>query len=214
MEIMDPLEKVTAFVTRQTSIGIDLLLFRHPTAGIQIPAGTVEAHETPSDAVLREIHEETGLKEVALKTHIGVMERELPPQQFVILHPTTVYSRPDETSFDWASFRRGISVKKHREMASFSHVTYEEGDRFPNPSYISYQITGWVPSACLTNTVRRHFYHVIALDKTPDERQQYADKHVFTLFWAPLSALPEIVAPQHEWVEFVTQELSYSFEEM
>jgi 8-oxo-dGTP pyrophosphatase MutT (NUDIX family) len=212
--MMKALEKVTAFVTRPTSAGIELLLFRHPTAGIQIPAGTVEEHEAPSDAALREVYEETGLKKVSRKAYIGVMEYKLSSQRFVILHPTTVYSRPDETSFDWASFRRGIYVMKHREATSFTHVTYEEGDRFPNPSYISYQITGWVPSECLTNTLRRHFYHLIALDKTPDEWQQYADKHVFTLFWAPLSVLPEIVAPQDEWIEFVTQKFSYSFEEM
>ena len=37
----DVVEKVTAFVTRQTADGFDLLLFQHPSAGIQLPAGTV-----------------------------------------------------------------------------------------------------------------------------------------------------------------------------
>ncbi len=39
------IEKLTAFVTRPTSNGYELLLFEHPTAGIQIPAGTVAVHE-------------------------------------------------------------------------------------------------------------------------------------------------------------------------
>ena len=34
------LEKVTAFVIRSTAHGEELLLCEHPTAGIQIPAGT------------------------------------------------------------------------------------------------------------------------------------------------------------------------------
>ena len=33
------IEKVTAFITRTTTQGTDLLLFAHPHAGIQIPAG-------------------------------------------------------------------------------------------------------------------------------------------------------------------------------
>ena len=35
------LEKVTAFVTRPGSSGVALRLFRHPNAGLQLPAGTV-----------------------------------------------------------------------------------------------------------------------------------------------------------------------------
>ena len=41
-----------------------LLVFDHrdfPEAGTQVPAGTVEDDEAPADAVLREVHEETGL---------------------------------------------------------------------------------------------------------------------------------------------------------
>jgi hypothetical protein len=29
----------------------------------------------------------------------------------------------------------------------------------------------------------------------------FTDNHVFTLFWAPLSALPQIMHPQDQWVE-------------
>ncbi len=38
-------EKVTAFVTRMSPRGMEVLLFQHPSAGIQVPAGTVEADE-------------------------------------------------------------------------------------------------------------------------------------------------------------------------
>ena len=49
------LEKVTAFVTRPRTTGTELLLFRHPNAGIQLPAGTVDLSESPVEAVLREV---------------------------------------------------------------------------------------------------------------------------------------------------------------
>ena len=55
------IEKVTAFIIRKSKDGNDLLLFEHPNAGIQIPAGTVEDQETPEKAIIREVAEETGL---------------------------------------------------------------------------------------------------------------------------------------------------------
>lgn len=55
-----PVTKVVAYVWR----GHQLLVFRqpeHPEAGLQVPAGTVEAGEDIESALLRELHEETGL---------------------------------------------------------------------------------------------------------------------------------------------------------
>ena len=46
------IEKVTAFITQQTESGQHILLFRHPYAGIQIPAGIVEPFESPEEAVV------------------------------------------------------------------------------------------------------------------------------------------------------------------
>ncbi|OIH93738.1 NUDIX domain-containing protein [Curtobacterium sp. MCBA15_001] len=44
---------------------VHLLVFTHDTvaltvAGVQVPAGTIESGETPEEAALRELHEETG----------------------------------------------------------------------------------------------------------------------------------------------------------
>lgn len=50
------LGKVTAFVTRTnpvSSTGCELLVFRHPFGGLQLPAGTIEESEAP-EAALRE----------------------------------------------------------------------------------------------------------------------------------------------------------------
>ena len=59
-------KKVLAYITR----GDELLVFTHrdfPEAGVQVPAGTVEAGETLDAAVLREVHEETGLPLTAVR---------------------------------------------------------------------------------------------------------------------------------------------------
>ena len=57
--------KVAAYITH----GRRLLLFRHPLspeAGIQVPAGSVEAGEAWETAVMREAQEETGLRQLRL----------------------------------------------------------------------------------------------------------------------------------------------------
>jgi 8-oxo-dGTP pyrophosphatase MutT (NUDIX family) len=74
--MMDPLgtipvrRKAFAYIT----FGTRLLLFTHPDvpeAGIQVPAGTMEAGESPIEAVLREATEETGLTDLRVVRWIG-----------------------------------------------------------------------------------------------------------------------------------------------
>ena len=75
---------MTAFVTRSTSDDYELSLFEHPAAGIQIPAGTVEAHETPDVAVLREASEETGLSGLTISHYLGTLD-EPPPSGYRLI---------------------------------------------------------------------------------------------------------------------------------
>ena len=142
-------EKVTAFIIRESKDGQELLLFEHPNAGVQIPAGTVEDDETPEEAVIREATEETGLTSLSMRQYLGCTEERLPARQRIIVEPTKVYARPDVTSFDWAQLRKGIPVALVRRSGDFSQVKYEEFDRVPNPRYVTMGITGWVPDRVL-----------------------------------------------------------------
>ena len=63
--------KVTAFITQERNGVKVLLVFKHPNAGIQIPAGTVEVGEDIETAVQREAHEETGLQNVKIEKYLG-----------------------------------------------------------------------------------------------------------------------------------------------
>jgi len=56
-------EKVVALVVRDA----ELLVLGHPLAGWQLPKGTLEPEETPVDGVLRELAEESGLTDVAVR---------------------------------------------------------------------------------------------------------------------------------------------------
>ncbi|HEY3110929.1 MAG TPA: NUDIX domain-containing protein [Chloroflexota bacterium] len=62
--------KAFAYVTHRDR----LLVLSHPnapSAGIQVPAGTIEPGERPEQAVLREAHEETGLERLRLVRYLG-----------------------------------------------------------------------------------------------------------------------------------------------
>lgn len=199
--------KVTAFITREWGGERQLLLFEHPNAGVQIPAGTVEAGESPEQAVLREAAEETGLTGFSVLRYLGCVEKELPAGQRTIARSTRVYARPDVTSFDWAHLRRGIPVVlTGRSADGFTQVAYEEFDRVPDPQYVTMCITGWVSDEVLAGVQRRHFF-LLAFDGQTDECWTvFADNHTFTPFWAPLTGLPEIVHSQDEWLEFLRKE--------
>ena len=134
---MPIIEKVTAFITRPARHGHDLLLFEHPFAGIQIPAGSVEPGETARQAALREAIEETGLTALSVVEYLGCQEDKLGDDQRAIATATTVYARPDVTSFDWAHLPRGIWVTVERHQGSFTQIKMIEYDRVPDPQYIS-----------------------------------------------------------------------------
>ena len=66
MTVIDPVF-VLAWVTirgqapQPLGKGAEVLFVHHPTRGWEIPGGHLEAGESPSEAMLRELQEETGL---------------------------------------------------------------------------------------------------------------------------------------------------------
>ncbi|MGE7840169.1 NUDIX hydrolase [Lysinibacillus sp. NPDC093712] len=62
---MLPIKKAYGYITRVKEGIIQVLVFRHSVmeAGIQIPKGTVKPKESTYQAVIREMKEETGLKD-------------------------------------------------------------------------------------------------------------------------------------------------------
>jgi 8-oxo-dGTP pyrophosphatase MutT (NUDIX family) len=199
--------KVAAFVIRRAAGGPELLLFEHPYAGIQLPAGTVEDGETAEQAACREAAEETGLAGLELRGWLAVQERRLPDGKGIMRRTASVYSRPDPNSMCWATIRNGLWVSVLRAAPGYLHVTYEEWDQWPDRSYVTYQITGWVAEDAVCEAQRRDFYLFECASATPDRWPVEIDNHVYVLFWAPVSRLPQIVTPQDEWLAYLPQDL-------
>lgn len=207
------LHKVTVFITRPAPAGgVELLLFQHPDAGVQIPAGTVEEGETLDAAALREGREESALENLRLVRSIGYWEEDFGLEQRAMLRRAVVYSRPDPGSFDWATLPRGPMVHWLRQQNGYTQISYQEDDRFPDPRYVSYQITGWVADDCLAGSLQRHFFHLAAGGGPQSRWSTYTDGHIFRPFWAPLDQLPQIVSPQDRWLPYVQEQLGYRFD--
>jgi hypothetical protein len=90
----------------------------------------------------------------------------------------------------------GAQVQIERETGNFVQVTYQENDRYPEPPYVSYQITGWVPRHRLTWARRRYLFEMECLEPTAETWTSSHDGPRFQLFWADLRALPEVVPPR------------------
>ena len=51
-----------------------IMVFRHPSAGIQLVKGTIEPGDRPADAALRELHEESGIANATVYRDLGLWD--------------------------------------------------------------------------------------------------------------------------------------------
>jgi 8-oxo-dGTP pyrophosphatase MutT (NUDIX family) len=100
--------KVLAYITRHQNGREQLLVFEHrdfPEAGVQVPAGTVEPDEPVESALLREVHEESGLaaSDVRLVRKLAESEEVEWGHLRHIFHLALVNGKPDS----WAHIVQG-----------------------------------------------------------------------------------------------------------
>ena len=203
------IQKVTAFIVRERRGVKELLVFEHPTAGIQIPAGTVEAGEDIETAVKREIYEETGLQSVEIEDYLGCFENELAEGERIIAETTQVYIEPDLNAMPYKEkLTKGLTVNYHSIQEDFTHISYIEYDKHPNPTCICYNITGWVPNENISAQKKRHFFQLTTREETADAWELKSDQgHIFKPYWTPLSPKPKIISPQDKWLDFVYERI-------
>ena len=205
------IQKVTAFIIREKDGVKDLLVFKHPTAGIQIPAGTVEEGEDLETAVKREVYEETGLRFVEIESYLGCFENELEEGQRIISETTQVYIEPNLKAIPYKrKLPKGLTVDYYSTQEDFTHISYieYEYDPFYEPICIDANITGWVPNENINAQKKRHFFLLTTQEETADAWELKSDQgHIFKPYWTPLSPKPQIIPPQDKWLDFVYERI-------
>ena len=205
------IQKVTAFIVRERSGVKELLVFKHPTAGVQIPAGTVEEGEDLETAVKREAYEETGLQSVEIENYLGCFENELESNQRIIAETTRVYIEPNLNAIPYKrKLPKGLTVDYLSTQEDFTYISYieYEYDKFHKPICIDANITGWVPNENLSAEKKRHFFLMSTQEETADAWELKSDLgHIFKPYWTPLSPKPKIISPQDRWLDFVYEKI-------
>ena len=193
------IEKVTCFVTRRIDDQDHFALLKHPYAGNQVPAGTVEEGESFVDAAIREAGEETGLDALQIVAEWSSERNETPRGKAFILKTSTIYARPDLQSFDWVTMPRGVIVDTLESRDGFVQIDYTEPEALGFKK-MSFRVTGWVRQDDLTTTVdRRHFHLAYTGDTKRREWEVNVDHHLFTLAWHPIAEDPNLQEPFDGW---------------
>lgn len=205
----DTVHKVTAFITRDLGKQREILVFQHPTAGIQLPAGTVEPNENIETAVIREAQEETGIQNFQIQSHLGGIQNELQDGECIITQTIQPRLEPHEKGMPFErAFGRGVTVQFHESKEGWSRISYIEYTQRPHPKSIRWYIAGWVPNDAISFDKPRHFYHLTTPDATPQRWSLIADgRHTFEPFWTTLSPKPNLISPQDGWLNAVYDQL-------
>ncbi len=195
------LDKVTAFITRETANGRELLYLRHPLAGIQLPAGTVEDGESPELAVRRETEEETGLQNVSIAAYLGRLTLTLPPDERVLLRDSPLSSMPaTDATLVRGGMQRGELLKVLDEQGNYLRVHYRKVI-IRDGETKEFNRKGWLASEVVTNQIVRHLFHLQVVGECRDSWTQRSDHNFeFGLFWSPIDVDPGLHPAQQEWM--------------
>lgn len=199
------IEKVSALIIRPAQNGAEILVFQHPRAGLQLPAGTVEAGESPEEAVVREAREETGLHKLTILEKLGVDRQYCAADQAILTQTMRCYAWPAHTAQRIGPlFTRGFQVSTFEKKVAFTHIHYVESDLNQTPHEKLWEVDGWLPSEYLTREVVRHFYLLACDQDTENSWPVTAEEGItFLLQWAGLQPRPELIAPQRDWLHYL-----------
>lgn len=96
-------QKAYAYVTRRAEDRDQLLVFREradPDAGVQVPKGGIDRHETPEVAVRRELREESGIAHDSPVFHLASDRWRRPDGKRVARH--FFHMHVEESRDEWA----------------------------------------------------------------------------------------------------------------
>ncbi len=193
-------EKVAAFVTRDSRPGDassrELLVFQHsnPLAGVQIPAGTVKFGESPQDAVLREVAEETGLQPIRIVGEPLLAPLELDEDEWYLdLHAG---AREAMTSLDLASPNVRVAKTDGGKVLLQSRLSNGGSHEW------------WASRSMITRDVNRWLFHLVVEENTEDRWERAFDTgEEWSFYWVPVMDDPGLPNKQRKWLELMRPRL-------
>lgn len=199
--------KVTVFATRGAPAERELLIFEHPTAGLQVPAGTVDPGEDFAAAALRELEEETGVRgDVAHLLYVE--EQAIPrPNQLIVAADLIAFEEPDEGAqrVAWAPWR-GWGVVPVEQRGDFTLIDVERWQTYPER--ITLERIGWVRTSSLASRSERRFFHApVSHDAAGGWIHRAEDMYDFACRWVPLNAVPQLLGYQQGWLDLCAPQL-------
>jgi len=197
------IEKVTAFIVRKKDNKSQLLVFKHPSAGTQLPAGTVEEKESIETALLREVKEETGLTHLEVIKKLGETSQFIDQSEAVLNQTLRCFSWPAQAAKRSGPLcKRGLRIQTFERKVGFTHIKYEDYDLNKQPPTLLQELEGWLPNDALTREIQRHFYLLKVTNNTPDEWEiQTDDVHGFHCIWVNMDAIPALIGEQAGWLK-------------
>ncbi len=186
------LRKVACFVV-STLEPRRLLIFKHPTAGYQLPAGTVELDEDALEAGAREVREETGISvDRSAGVVLGSAVMPLPKGKRILL-------RNDAMD---PLLKRGHIVRLESQSSLSATIAREELDLRVDPPVTRTLGHHDVDPSMLGTSIDRYFVRFsYQLETAEQEWQISADGHTFTVRWAALDTIPELAGDQQLWLQ-------------
>lgn len=186
----EPIRKVTVFAMA----GSKVLVFDHPSAGTQFPAGTVDPDETSEAAAIRELSEETGLL-VSSVFCVGELETRR--------EDGIAYTLCGIQSDEGITWPRGYRVLPQSMEDGQIHYTRQDVDYNQTPPKLLGESQGVTSSADLSYQVSRSFWVAevefkSAWDWVGDDENT----------WRCYFAEPADVTPfgeQRTWLDVLTQ---------
>lgn len=199
------LRKATAYVTARQQPSA-LLVFEHPTAGVQLPAGTVEVSESPLTAAVREVREETGVAS-SEPSILRVEQTAMPPGRRMMVRTANLLVEPYSGARQAGKMRRGLPVEVKDRSGGYILVAYEERDLASGSNVLIKSTVGWVPGRATQDSFERFHIHLWAEMTNRGKWTVRADGHIFKPHWVPLRPRPQLVCGQDEWLAGVYEEL-------
>jgi 8-oxo-dGTP pyrophosphatase MutT (NUDIX family) len=187
MASMAAIGKVTAFITRLGANGPELCVFDHPSAGVQLPAGTLGPDEDVCDGALREAFEETGLDDLQIRCEVAVLPAVQPG--------TGIINRPSEVGGQ--TIPPGYLARVLAQDSSQAHVEVDG-------------VQGLIQLDALSFDAVRHLVHVVLEAAAPDEwyvTTPDGGGHCWRCHWLDVADTVTLTASQQPWLEVARHHL-------